>query len=253
MSPKNIEKGIIFRDKLKDVRKSPLSTYMDLTSGDRNPYRFFLYEFKTACLGSVPGGIGFFLRKIFYPRLFQACGNGLLIGRNVVIRHPQKIALGANVTIDDNCLIDARGAGENGLIIEADAIVNRNTMIQSKSGPVRIGKGTSIGSNSVLVSLGGVNIDESVLIAGGVYISAGAYNFANKDVPIMDQSSYTKSPITIGAGAWVGTGAIILDGITIGKGAVIGAGAVVTKDVPEHSIAVGVPARIVKRVDTVSS
>jgi acetyltransferase-like isoleucine patch superfamily enzyme len=243
---KTINKGSIYRDKLAEGRSSPLRTYMDLTVGEVKFFRFLMYEILTFFLGPLPGGVGFFLRKIFYPRLFRKVGRGLIIGRNVVIRHPDKIALGDNVTIDDNCLLDARGAGPKGMVLEDGVIINRNCMIQAKSGPIRIGHRTSLGSNSVVVSLGGVDFGEAVLTAGGIYISAGAYNFDDPDVPIMDQGAYTKGPIKIGARSWLGTCVIVLDGVKIGAGAVIGAGSVVTKDISENSVAVGVPAKVIK-------
>ena len=56
-------------------------------------------------------------------------------------------------------------------------------------------------------------------------------------------------PITIGDGAWIGAGAIILPGITIGKYAVIGAGSVVTKDVPDYTIAAGNPCKPIRKID----
>lgn len=241
-----IDKSDIIRDKLARGQNSPLRTYMNITAGDVGLWRFILYEALTCLLGPVPGGLGLFLRKTFYPRLFKKVGRGLIVGRNVVIRHPDKIVLGDNVTIDDNCLIDARGAGSEGLVIEDEVIINRNCMIQAKNGPVRFGRRTSLGSNSVVVSLGGIDIGDAVLTAGGCYVSAGAYQFDDPDMPVMDQPAYTKGPIRIGSKSWLGTCAVVLDGVSIGAGSVIGAGAVVTKDLPDHSIAVGVPARVVK-------
>lgn len=60
------------------------------------------------------------------------------------------------------------------------------------------------------------------------------------DAPLIYQ------PIKICDGAHIGIGAIIMPGVTIGEGAVVGAGAVVTKDVPPYSIAVGVPAKVIR-------
>ena len=243
---KEIDKSGIMRNKLAQGQSSPLRTYRDITVGDVGVVRFLIYETLTSLLGPLPGGAGFFLRKTFYPNMFAKVGKGFIIGRNVVIRHPDKITVGDNVTIDDNCLIDARGAGDNGVVLEDGVIVNRNCMIQAKNGSIRLGRRTSLGSNSVLVSLGGVDIGEAVLTAGGCYISAGSYKFDRLDTPVMDQQAYTKGPIRIGANSWLGTCVVVLDGVSIGAGTVVGAGAVVTQNLPENSVAVGVPAKIIQ-------
>lgn len=248
-----IDKADIIRNKLAKGKASPLKTYRDITVGNVGALRFFQYEVLTSLLGSLSGGFGLFMRKSFYPSLFKKVGKGLIIGRNVVIRHPGNIILGDNVTIDDNCLIDARGAGSNGLVLEDEVIINRNCMIQAKNGPIRFGRRTSLGSNSVVVSLGGIDIGDAVLTAGGCYVSAGAYQFDDPDLPVMDQPAYTKGPIRIGSKSWLGTCVVVLDGVSIGTGSVIGAGSVVTKDLPDYSVAVGVPARVVKNRNGLAS
>jgi len=189
----------------------------------------------------MSGGIGLYLRRKFYPLLFKKVGKGLIIGRNVVIRHPDKIEFGDNVTIDDNCLIDGRGSS---LILRDNVIVNRNCMLQAKAGPILLGKRTSIGSNSSIVSMDGVIFGEAVLVAGFCCISAGLYYFDDLEVAVMDQGLYSKGPIHVGSKSWLGTGVIVLDGVKIGTGAVVGAGAVVTKDIPANAVAVGTPAKV---------
>lgn len=242
---REIDKSEIIRDKLLRARKSPLKAYRELTAGDVGLAGFIKYELLTSLLGGLPGGAGFLLRKKLYPSLLGETGRGVIIGRNVVLRHPGKIRLGDNVVVDDYCLLDGRG-GDPGITLEDGVIINRNCMLQAKTGTIRMGARTTLGSNSVVVSMAGVELGDAVLCAGGVYISAGAYRVDDTERPIMDQEAYSKDPIRIGDHAWIGTGAIILDGVTIGRGAVIGAGAVVTRDIPDYAIAVGSPAKVIK-------
>ncbi|KAL2692544.1 hypothetical protein Neosp_002954 [[Neocosmospora] mangrovei] len=65
-----------------------------------------------------------------------------------------------------------------------------------------------------------------------------------------DLGEYAKG-VTIGDDCWIGSNAIIMPGITIGKGSTIGAGSVVTRDIPEFSVAVGSPAKVIKKLQAV--
>ena len=123
---KIIDKGTNIRQKLVSGKGSPFSTYKKLTVGDASFSRFLRYELYTSFFGSMPGGIGYFLRKKFYPSFIGKIGKGVIIGKNVIIRHPEKLFIGDHVTIDDNCLIDARGAGNEGFSIEDNVLINRN-------------------------------------------------------------------------------------------------------------------------------
>jgi acetyltransferase-like isoleucine patch superfamily enzyme len=241
---KEIDKKEIIRTKLAESQKSPFKAYKELSTGKVSFLEFVYYELVTSIVGPMPSGLGFLLRKKLYPRMFKKVGRGFIIGRNVVIRHPYNITIGNNVTIDDNCLIDGRG-GE-GIIFEDGVIINRNCMIQAKNGHIKLGERTSIGSNSVIVSMSGVEIGKAVLTAGNCYISAGAYKFDDLETPIMDQQAFSKGPIIIGEHSWFGTGVTVLDGVKIGKGVVIGASSVVNKNVGDNIIAVGIPARFVR-------
>ncbi len=245
---KIIDKADNIRHRLADEKSPPLDTYRALTCGRPDFSRFAVYELLTAVLGPLPGGVGFLLRKQFYPRLFGGFGRGVIIGRNVTFRHPHNIYLGSHVTVDDNCVLDARGAGEAGLVLGDRVLINRNCLLLAKNGPIRFGRRTSLGSNSVVVSMDGVETGEAVLTAGGCYLSAGAYRFEGSEA-VMDQEVYTTGPIRIGSGAWLGTRVTVLDGVTIGEGAVVGACAMVNGNIPDRAIAVGIPARVVRMRD----
>lgn len=242
-----IDKSAFVRNTLAEGNASPLQTYRRLTVGEAGFGPFLRYELLTMFLGPMPGGLGFLLRKKLYRPLFKRVGRGLIIGRNVTLRHPGSISLGDNVTIDDNCLVDARGSGGEGVVLGDGVILNRGCLVIAKNGPVRLGRRTSVGSNSVIVSLSGVELGEAAMLAGNCYLSAGAYRVDHASAIVMDAEPYSTGPIRVGEGAWLGTGAIVLDGVSIGSGAVVGAAAMVNKDVPDNAIAAGVPAKVIRQ------
>lgn len=118
-----------------------------------------------------------------------------------------------------------------------------------KATGMKIGKGTKIAAT--------VDVDQSapelITIGKNVWVTRGVMLLCHQrnlsqyeiDKPVMDCDLLYK-PIHIKDGAHIGIGAIIMPGVTIGKGAVIGAGSVVTRDVPDYSVAVGVPAKVIK-------
>lgn len=122
---------------------------------------------------------------------------------------------------------------------------------------------TKIGSNFICSEYSivnaydshGIYIGNNVLLGPRVYIRGANHNFDNLNIPINQQGHYAERisyhsqnySIVIEDDVWVGANTIILPGVKIGKGSVIGAGSVVTKDIPEFSIAVGSPAKVIKK------
>ncbi|HET8985440.1 MAG TPA: acyltransferase [Trueperaceae bacterium] len=92
-------------------------------------------------------------------------------------------------------------------------------------------------------------IEDDVMFAANVFVSDGAHGTTTGETPYKFQGITGIAPIRIGRGSWIGQNAVIMPGVTIGELAVIGANSVVTKDVPARSVAVGAPARVVKRWD----
>ena len=107
---------------------------------------------------------------------------------------------------------------------------------------VKIGDNVYINSNPLLMARGGITIEDDVLLAANVQLISN--NHDEYDRPVL-----TCKPIHIKKGAWIGAGATVLPGVTIGKYAIVGAGAIVTKDVGDYEVAVGVPAKIIKKLD----
>ena len=225
-------------DSIANTNSSSLKKYKNFFVGDDSFSALLKYELLTVCLGPLPGALGLFLRKMFYPKLFKKVGPGLVIGRNITFRHSNMIELGERVAIDDDCLIDAKGSGSEGIKIGNDVLIARGSIIQTKTGPISIGNRCSIGSQCQLSSGGGISIGESVMISGQCYIGGGRYFTNNREIPMMDQGTYTNGPVVIGDDVWLGAGVVVQDGVRIGKGCVVGAGVVVTENIPDFAIAI---------------
>ncbi len=107
----------------------------------------------------------------------------------------------------------------------------------------KIGKNVFINFDCVFLDLGGITIDDGVLIAPKVSLLSEGH-------PIFPEQrhSLVPKPIHIKKNAWIGANATILHGVTIGENSVVAAGSVVTKDVPDNVIVGGTPAKIIKEI-----
>ena len=234
--------------KVKEVtRRSPASAYRTLMYGDMSWGRAIWAEILFTLLGGLGGAVGLFLRMKLYPTLFKRCGRKVVFGKNITIRHPHKIVLGDGVVLDDGCMVDAKGADNAGIVLGERVYVGRNTLIYCKNGDIEIGDNISISANCVLFSSNQLVMKPNSVVAAFVHLlSGGAYDLDDPTPLAFQAGTCTQGPLEIGADCWLGAGVKVLDGVTIGARSVVGAGAVVNRPVPANSIAVGVPARVIK-------
>lgn len=111
---------------------------------------------------------------------------------------------------------------------------------------VTIGDRCLIGRGSGIVGHFSIEIGDDVWTGHNVYITDQNHGYEDVSLPISKQSQPERA-VKIGSGSWLGYGSVVLPGVTIGEHCVIGANSVVTRDVPSYSVAVGVPARVIKR------
>lgn len=110
---------------------------------------------------------------------------------------------------------------------------------------IHCGENVYFNVNCVVLDTMKISIGSNVLFGPGAQIYAASHPLDATTRKTLEMSK----PVTIGNDCWIGGGAIICPGVTIGNGCVIGAGAVVTKDIPDYSLAVGNPAKVIKKLN----
>lgn len=172
--------------------------------------------------------------SLVYTKLFF--NNARLIRLPFDIRNRSYIKIGRDFTTGFGCRLEAYPQDKK---IDNVLFIGKN---------VEINDYVHIAAGEKLI------IGDNVLIASKVFISDinhGNYRGKNSDSPLLAPNSrklFTK-PIEIKDNVWIGEGVCIMPGVTIGIGCVIGALSVVTKSIPDYSIAVGSPAKVVKQYD----
>lgn len=148
----------------------------------------------------------------------------------------------------------ARFSGLAGVEIGADVFLGPGSWLQTLpteecSQPrIVIGDRVSAAGALVLSAAQEIVLEEAVLLARNVYIADHIHRYDRPGVPVLDQGVTKVAPIRIGAGSWMGQNVVICPGARIGEGSVIGANSVVNSDVPARCLAVGSPARVVRRI-----
>jgi len=137
----------------------------------------------------------------------------------------------------------------NKFVLNDDSTIEDFSTVNNGVGDVIIGKRTRIGIGNVLI--GPVTIGNDVMLAQNIVISGLNHNYSNIFIPTSFQK-VTTNEIIIDDETWIGSNSVILPGVHIGKHCVIGAGSVVTKNIPDFSVAVGNPAKIIRRYNAVT-
>ncbi len=231
-----------------DKKASKLSQYTQLMIGQDGIGALIKYEFITTLFSWMPGAVGLLLRSKLYPMLLGKVGRGVVFGKNVDLRHPGKIEIGDNTIIDDNCLLDAKGASNSGIKIGKNVYVGRNTILSCKNGDIILNDNVNIGFNCEIFSSSKVELKEYVLVAAYCYIVGGGnYSLDKTGLPIAAQPIFEDKGVVLEENCWLGARVTVLDGVVIGHDSAIGTAALVNSEIPPFSIAVGTPAKVVKK------
>ncbi|HAB52237.1 MAG TPA: acetyltransferase [Ignavibacteriales bacterium] len=247
-SPNNKnETALGFHEFIDDKRNSALKKYQDIIIGNRNLLYLVKFEILTFFFMNMPGIPGLFLRQKFYKSLFRNCGAKVTFGIGISLKQPGKVSISKNSIIDDMVSMSVRGSDSSSIKLEDNVFIGRGSELKVREGTIIINSYSSVGSNCrISTAQGKISIGEYVFIAAYCYIGGGNHKSDRTDIPIAKQGFESKGGVTIGDDVWIGANCVIADGVKIGKGSIIGACSLVTKDIPEYSIAFGIPAKIHK-------
>jgi uncharacterized protein (TIRG00374 family) len=225
-------------------KKSPLQKYQDIVIGNYKLRHLIKYEVIVLFFGVLPGILGHFFRKVFYPLLFGGVGKGTIFDRAITIRHGNKIKIGRRCVISEYCGLTAQGDDASGIKLGNEVLLGRGTVLNTRNGTIELGDFCNIGANCRLGTTTKIKFGKHVLLAANCYIGGIKHCFDRTDIPIMRQGYESKGGVVIEDDVWLGAGVMVLDGVTIGTGCVVAAGSIVTRDLPAYSIAMGSPAKV---------
>jgi acetyltransferase-like isoleucine patch superfamily enzyme len=166
--------------------------------------------------------------QFYYRRFWGHIGKRSKLIQPMRLRNVHNIDIGDDVIIHNHAFL---------LTLQEDKLVIPR---------LTIGSGCVIGHMNHITSINEVLIGKNVLTADRVYISDHSHSFFDTRIPILSQPAVSKGKVSIGDGTWLGENVAILS-CNIGKNCVIGANAVVLSDIPDYSVAVGIPARVVQK------
>lgn len=176
----------------------------------------------------VKNAISLIYTKIFYK-------GARLIRRPIYVRGKKFLQFDEGFTTGYSCRLEMFDTGVGGA----------NELI--------IGKNCKIGDYVHIAAGEKVTIGDNCLMASNIYISdinhgdySGTFEHSSPNIPPDNRPLFTK-PVSIGNNVWIGENVCILPGVTIGDGCIIGANSVVNRDIPDNSMVVGAPAKVIKK------
>lgn len=146
-----------------------------------------------------------------------------------------------------------RVQGKKYISVGRNSVVQRGGWLLSlktdeKDPILTIGDNCAIGDFCHITSVRKVILEDDVLLANNIYISDNLHSYESIEIPIKDQPVKFKKEVVLKKGCWIGENVCII-GASVGKNSIVGANSVVTNDIDDYCIAVGSPAKVIKRYD----
>jgi acetyltransferase-like isoleucine patch superfamily enzyme len=188
-------------------------------------------------LSDIPRPLGVQIRKLIYPHLFARMGRNVYIQRGCEFLGADAIELGDEVRILRDVRLNVKTRNSrlslgNGVCLDRGVDIN----VPEDDCWIEIGDHAYLGAYVCVAGPGPIKIGHHTLIAA----HSGIFSNNHRSYGL------SREGIEIGNHCWLGCGVKVMDGTKIGDNTIVGAGAVVTKDIPANSVAVGVPARVIK-------
>jgi acetyltransferase-like isoleucine patch superfamily enzyme len=185
-----------------------------------------------------------FLKCLVLQRRFRI----VFMAPQVNLRNASLIRFGNGVTLERGVLID--GLSRHGIELGDNVMIGAYSIVRASipanlGAGMRMGKDSAVDAYSFIGAAGQITIGENVIMGQHVSFHAENHNCERTDVPIKHQGT-RRLGIVIEDDCWIGSNTVFLDGSHVERGCVIGAGSVVHGRIAAYSVAVGIPARVVK-------